>query len=119
MLLYPACWTTVTHFSLVVLPKNTGRLQLIQNSAARLLTKTKMRAHISPVLATLHWLPGTFRIDFKVFFLTYKALNGQGPNYTANSLTNYTPARTLRSSNAGLLKVTSKTGSRYRKDCGL
>ena len=73
---------------------------------ARLLTKTKRREHISPVLATLHWLPVTFRIDFKVLLLTYKALNGQGPSYIANSLTNYTPARTLRSSDTGLLQVT-------------
>ena len=86
--------------------KTTERLQLIQNSAARLLTKTKRREHISPVLATLHWLPVTFRIDFKVLLLTYKALNGQGPSYIANSLTNYTPARTLRSSDTGLLQVT-------------
>ncbi|KAF7648774.1 hypothetical protein LDENG_00152180, partial [Lucifuga dentata] len=42
------------------------RLQLIQNSAARLLTKTKKREHITPVLATLHWLPVSYRIDFKV-----------------------------------------------------
>ena len=68
--------------------KTTERLQLIQNSAARLLTKTKRREHISPVLASLHWLPVTFRIDFKVLLLTYKALNGQGPSYIANSLTN-------------------------------
>lgn len=89
------------------LPKKTiERLQLIQNSAARLLTKTKRRKHISPVLAILHWLPVTFRIDFKVLLLTYKALNGQGPSYIANSLTNYTPARTLRSSDAGLLEIT-------------
>src|SRR4029434_7636949 len=72
----------------------------------QLLTKTKRREHISPVLATLHWLPVTFRIDFKVLLLTYKALNGKGPSYIANSLTNYTLARTLRSSDTGLLQVT-------------
>ena len=87
------------------LPKKiTERLQLIQNSAARLLTKTKRREHISPVLVSLHWLLVTFRINFKVLLLTYKALNGQGPSYIANSLTNYTPARTLRSSDTGLLQ---------------
>ena len=82
-----------------------GRLQLIQNSAARLLTKTKKREHITPVLAALHWLPVTFRIDFKVLLLTYKALNGRGPNYILNSLTHYVPKRTLRSSAAGLLEA--------------
>uniref|UniRef100_A0A8D3EFU3 Reverse transcriptase domain-containing protein n=1 Tax=Scophthalmus maximus TaxID=52904 RepID=A0A8D3EFU3_SCOMX len=33
------------------------RLQLVQNSADRLLTCTKKREHITPVLASLHWLP--------------------------------------------------------------
>ena len=70
------------------------------------LRPSKRREHISPVLASLHWLPVTFRIDFKVLLLTYKALNGQGPSYIAHSLTNYTPARTLRSSDTGLLQVT-------------
>ena len=89
--------------------KTTERLQLIQNSAARLLTRTKRREHISPVLAALHWLPVTFRIDFKVLLLIYKALNGLGPSYIANSLVKYLPSRTLRSSNAGLLEVPSKS----------
>ena len=42
------------------------RLQLVQNAAARLLTGHKKRDHISPILASLHWLPVRFRIDFKV-----------------------------------------------------
>uniref|UniRef100_A0A669DD67 Pyrin domain-containing protein n=1 Tax=Oreochromis niloticus TaxID=8128 RepID=A0A669DD67_ORENI len=39
-------------------PKNSLKsLQLIQNAAARVLTGTRKREHISPVLASLHWLP--------------------------------------------------------------
>ena len=87
----------------------TGRLQLIQNSAARLLTRTKKREHITPVLAALHWLPVTSRIDFKVLLLVYKALNEQGPEYIANSLVTYLPPRTLRSSTAGLLDAPSNS----------
>src|SRR4029434_184631 len=34
----------------------------------------KKYEHISPVLASLHWLPVKSRIDFKVLLLTYKAL---------------------------------------------
>ena len=67
------------------------------------------REHISPVLAALHWLPVTFRIDFKDLLLRYKALNGQVPMYIANSLIKYLPSRTLRSSNAGLLEVPSNS----------
>ena len=40
-------------------------LQLIQNAAARTLTRTKKYEHISPVLASLHWLPVKSRIDFR------------------------------------------------------
>lgn len=40
------------------LPQSTlSRLQLVQNAAARLITGTKKRDHVSPVLASLHWLP--------------------------------------------------------------
>ena len=96
---------TVMHFLLASRKKITERLQLIQNSAARLLSRTERKEHISTVLAALHWLPVTFRIDFKVLLLTYKALNELGPSYIANSLVNYLPSRTLRSSAAGLLEI--------------
>ncbi len=33
------------------------KLQMVQNAAARVLTRTRKYDHISPVLSTLHWLP--------------------------------------------------------------
>ncbi len=69
------------------LPKKTIRqLQLIQNAATRILTRTRKSEHITPVLRSLHWLPVTFRIDFKVLLLIYKSLNGLGPKYNADML---------------------------------
>ena len=85
--------------------KTIERLQLIQNSTARLWTRTKRREHISPVLAALHWLLVKLRIDFKVLLLRYKALNGHGWSYIADSLVYYVPSRTLRSSASSLLEV--------------
>ena len=51
------------------------RLELVQDSAARLLTGTSRRAHITPVLRELHWLPVARRITYKVLCLVYKALH--------------------------------------------
>ena len=87
-------------------PKTSVRqLQLIQNSAAPVLTKTKKVDHISPALRSLHWLPVRQRIDFKVLMLVYKALNGLGPKYISDLLTQYEPSRPLRSSGSGFLSV--------------
>ncbi len=76
--------------------KTVRQLQLIQNAAARILTRTRKSEHITPVLRSLHWLPVTFRIDFKVRLLIYKSLNGLGPKYIADMLTEYEPNRPLR-----------------------
>ena len=46
--------------------KQLRRLQSIQNSAARLITRTRKHEHITPVLQSLHWLPIRCRIDFKL-----------------------------------------------------
>ncbi len=55
-----------------LLPKKTIRqLQLIQNAAARTLTRTRTSDHSTPVLRSLHWLPVTVRIDFKELLLVY------------------------------------------------
>lgn len=53
--------------------------------------------HIAPVLAALHRLPVSFRIDFKILLLTFKALHNLAPNYILDLLTPYVPNRNLRS----------------------
>ncbi len=87
-------------------PKKTIRqLQLIQNAAARILTRTRKSEHITPVLRSLHWLPVTFRIDFTILLPFYKSLNGLGPKYIADMLTEYKPNRPLRSVGSSQLKI--------------
>lgn len=82
-----------------------GRLQLVQNAAARFLTSTSRREHISPVLSSLHWLPVRFRIDFKLLMFVFKAINGLAPTYLSEILTIRDPGRALRSSGQLLLDV--------------
>lgn len=71
-------------------------LQLVQNAAARLLTCTRKKKHVTPILASLHWLPIQYRIDFKLLILVYKALHNLRPSYLAD-LCVHKPPRTLRS----------------------
>ncbi|MGL4878764.1 hypothetical protein, partial [Paraclostridium dentum] len=47
--------------------KDLKRLQIVQHSAARLLTGTGKFSHITPRLASLHWLPVHLRINFRIY----------------------------------------------------
>ncbi|XP_051785978.1 uncharacterized protein LOC127528836 [Erpetoichthys calabaricus] len=85
--------------------KDINRLQLMQNSAARILTRKRKSKHISPVLMSLHWFPVSFRIDFKILLMVYKALNNLTPSYISECLTPYIPNRNIRSSNECLLRI--------------
>ena len=40
------------------------KLQYVQNTAARIITRTRKFDHITPVLSDLHWLPVSYRIVF-------------------------------------------------------
>ena len=92
--------------------KSLKTLQLVQNAAARVLTRTKKREHITPVLASLHWLPVKSRIEFKILLLTFKALNNMAPLYLKELIVTYQPTRALRSQNSGLLVVPKVSKSR-------
>ena len=48
------------------------KLQLAQNAAACILTKTRKYDHIIPILKDLHWQPIHERIDFKIFILSFE-----------------------------------------------
>lgn len=78
---------------------NLNKLQRAQNTAARIILRTSRYDHITPVLEELHWLPICQRIKYKVLVYTYKALNGQCPQYLTDLLNVYRPTRALRSSN--------------------
>ncbi len=68
-------------------------LQLVQNAAAWVFTRTRKYDHISPVLSTLHWLPIKHRIDFKIL---------------DELLSHYSPPRPLLSQNSGNLIIPIK-----------
>ena len=82
------------------------KLELVQNSAARLLMGTSCQAHITPVLCELHWLPVARRITYKVLCLVYKALHEiSAPAYLRSLLCERGNEWVLRSSSATTLVV--------------
>ncbi len=82
-----------------------NKLQVVQNAAARVLTRLRKYDHITPILQSLHWLHIKYRISYKILLLTYKALNGSAPAYLTSLPSRYNPSRSLRSQNSGLLVV--------------
>src|SRR6218665_379985 len=73
------------------------RLQLIQNSLARAVTRTPRHHHITPVLKSLHWLKIPEGIHFKIQSLTYNSLQSSNPPYLRELFT-IQPNRSTRSS---------------------
>ena len=85
--------------------KSLHRIQLIQNSAARLIMQTSKRESITPILQQLHWLPIKQRLRYKILLLTFKSIHHQAPEYLSTILIKHEPSRTLRSSSRNLLVV--------------
>ena len=85
--------------------KSLDRLQKVQNQAARIVSLTKRRDHITPVLKSLHWLPIKDRVNFKVLCHTFKCQTGTSPVYLHDLLSQHVPQRNLRSGNRNMLDV--------------
>ena len=91
------------------------KLQHVQNFAARLVNQCPRFCHITPVLRDLHWLPVSFRTEFKIMLITDNVLHDQAPIYIQELLQLYTPSRNLSSSNRNLLVKPSFNLNSYGK----
>ena len=82
-----------------------------------MITKTKKRAHIRPVLKSLHWLPIKYRIRYKALLIVFKSFQNSAPSYISDLLPTYTPLRSLRSTDTNLLiRQMKKTRKSYGYD---
>jgi hypothetical protein len=88
-------------------------LQRVQNAAARLVTLTKRREHISPILRQLHWLRIEDRVTFKILLTAYKVRHAIAPKYICELLSEYTPKVSLRSSSGLLFRHGPRTKTKY------
>ena len=72
------------------------RLQRVQNSLARVVcNSTKRQAHSIDLLKSLHWLPISERIKYKIAVLTFKVLQYGQPSYLADLISFYKPTCSL------------------------
>ena len=90
-----------------------SKLQYVQNTEARIITKTLKYDHITEVLAELHWLRVPQRHIFKIALLTFKCLNGLAPKYLVDLIQPYSPRQGLRSENKGYLFVPKSNTKTY------
>ena len=95
------------------LPTSTiGLLQSIQNYAARLLFRSHVHSHVTPLLFELHWLPVAHRISFKILIITFKVVHYSIPLYLVSHITLKTNPRNLRNHDALLLEIPRSRSSR-------
>ena len=100
--------------------RNIQRLQRVQNTLAKVVTG-QSDIPSTTALNSLHWLPINQRIQFKLLTTVYRSMNGTAPLYLNSLLHNYTPSRTLRSSDQNLLStppMKTRIGSRSFRSTG-
>jgi len=86
------------------------KLQLIQNTAARIVLQAPRQSPSRPLLERLHWLPVRQRIDYNLAILTYKIWHTSTPAYLSHHIRPRESTRHLRSSFTPLLhKPTTRT----------
>ena len=84
---------------------NFHKLQLVQNILAHVVTGTKKRDHITPVIQAFHWLPVSFRITYKIAIVTYKVKLTRQPEYLSDYIQPLVRSRNLRSSETDLIHI--------------
>ena len=101
-------WITVMGFShLSQQLSHLKRLQSLQNWAARLIYRTNRRRDSTLLLQSIHWLPISKRIRYKLLLLVYKSFHNQSPDYMQSCILPHVPSRPNLRSNSNPFRLTS------------
>ena len=73
-----------------------NKLQVLQNSAARVVVQKRKFDHITETRKELHWLPIEARIKYKLLTFVWKSLNNISPSHISNMLIWKEISRNLR-----------------------
>ena len=68
-----------------------GRIQKLQNTAARLILRRNRRSSATVMLHEIHWLPIKKRFIYKLILMVYKSQQDMMPDYITAHLTEYKP----------------------------
>ena len=77
--------------------KNLGRLQKVQNYAAKVITLARKYDHVTPILHHLNWLPFKEFVKYRYLSMIYQVIHGLAPIYLCDLVKLYQPIRELRS----------------------
>ena len=91
------------------LTANIDKLQHVQNTLARVVSRRSRFDRATPLHADLHWLPVRYRIEYKLALITFKALIRQEPQYLADLIRMYEAPRQLRPRGANILQHSPAT----------
>ena len=83
--------------------KMLNKLQVLQNTSARVIEKLKRQDRITETRKQLHWLPIQARIEFKIIKFTWQCLNNMAPDYLKNKIEIKQTIRPLRDNDKLLL----------------
>ena len=93
--------------------KYLNKLQVMQNSAARVVEKLRKFDSITEVRKNLHWLPVQARIEFKIRSFTWLSLNKIAPDYLQELLKEKQTDIFLRNKKDNLLQIPITNLSTY------
>ena len=85
--------------------KHLNKLQVLQNSAARVVEMKRKYDHITETRKQLHWLPIEARIKHKILGFVWKCLNTMAPPYLIRKLTIKINHRELRNNADNILVI--------------
>ena len=85
---------------------STHRLQTVQNTDARIDTRSVFSSQITLIFKYLHWLPINYCINFKICCITYCALSSHEPHYLSSLFSLQLNSHSFRSSSFSPLFLT-------------
>ena len=85
--------------------KNINKLQLVQNIACRIVTKTKKFDHISPKLREMNWLPVKEHLLFRDSVMMYKCIDNLSTPHLCNKFRKRSNLHECNTRNRELLQI--------------